>query len=103
MVSGGGDGACAEEPAGGHRRPRGRLRSGALAWVVIAALYVDGVAVIGHWWVLFWACAGVAVLSIPAGKVIAIMGEAVAAGQAPRVRAAATGGDPATGPAIGPG
>lgn len=79
MDSGRGDGACREEPGGGHRRLRGR--PWALVWVVIAALYVGGVAVIGHRWVLFWACAGVVALSIPAGKIIAIMGEAVAAGR----------------------
>lgn len=98
MVSGSGDGASGEEPAGGHQHPRGRLRPWALVWVPIAALYVGGVAVIGHRWVLFWVCAGVVVLSIPAGRIVAIVGETVAAGQAPPMRAAVTGRDSAASP-----
>lgn len=100
MVSDG-DIASGEAPAGGHQRPHLRPRPWALVWVAIAALYVGGVAVIGHLWVLFWVCAGVVVLTIPVGKIIAIMSQAVAAGQAPRMRAAVTGPDCAAGPGVG--
>ena len=87
MVSDGGDSAAGEVPAVGHQPPHGRLRPWALVWVVIAALYVGGVAVIGHRWVLFWAWAAVVVLSVPAGRLIVIMSGREAARQAPRVRA----------------
>jgi hypothetical protein len=67
MVSDGSDSTSGAVPAGERHHPHGRPWPWALVWIVIAALYVGGVAVIGHLWVLFWACAGVVVLSIPVG------------------------------------
>lgn len=99
MLSDSGDSASGEALAGG-RRPHRRPRPWVL-WVAIAALYVGGVAVIGHLWVLFWACAGVVVLCVPVGRIIEIMSQTVAAGQAPRVRATVTGPDSAAGPEVG--
>lgn len=43
-----------------------------LAGVVIAAFYTAGLAVIGHLWALFWACAGLVVLAILDRTLIAI-------------------------------
>ena len=64
-------------PVGAHGSRHGRPASWALVAVVIAAFCAGGAAVIGHLWWLFWACAAVAVLAVPAGKVIGIMGDTV--------------------------
>jgi hypothetical protein len=48
-----------------------------LVAVIIAAFVAGGAALItGSWW-LFWACAGIVVLSVPAGKIIGIMDDTV--------------------------
>jgi hypothetical protein len=65
-----------EEPVDEHCHRPGRRRSGVVVGVAIAALYAGGIAVIGHHWVLSWACAGLvvlAVLAVSVGKVIGIM------------------------------
>jgi fatty acid desaturase len=65
-----------ERTIGGHNR-HGRPASWALVAVVIAAFAVGGAAIIEHLWWLFWVCAGVVVLAVPAGKVIGIMDDTV--------------------------
>jgi hypothetical protein len=54
-----------------------------LVTVVTAAFITGGVAIITHIWWLFWACIGIAVLAIPAGKAIGIMDDTVAWGSNP--------------------
>ena len=80
-----------EVPFGGPSgRRSGRPRSGVLLGVVIVACYASGLAVIGHLWVLFWVCAGLVILAVPAGKVIGtlkvieITDDTVAAEHGPR-------------------
>lgn len=67
----------AERPVGGHEAHHGRPRSWVLVGIVIAAFCAGGVAVVAHLWPLFWACAGVVVLAVPAGKIIGIMDDTV--------------------------
>jgi hypothetical protein len=66
-----------ERAVGGHSSHYGRPRSWILVGVVIAAFCAGGAAIIVHLWPLFWACAGVVVLSVPAGKIIGIMDDTV--------------------------
>jgi len=68
-------------PEGGH--PHGKPSSWMLVTVVTAAFITGGVAIITHIWWLFWACVGIAVLAIPAGKAIGIMDDTVAWGSNP--------------------
>jgi hypothetical protein len=68
-------------PEGGH--PHGKPASWALVAVVVAAFTIGGVAIIEHAWWLLWTCAGIALLAIPAGKVIGIMNDTVAWGSTP--------------------
>lgn len=68
-------------PEGGH--PHGKPSSWALVAVVIAAFITGGVAIMTHAWWLFWACTGIVVLAIPAGKAIGIMDDTVAWGSTP--------------------
>jgi hypothetical protein len=65
-------------PEGGH--PHGKPASWVLVAVVVAAFTIGGVAIIEHAWWLLWTCAGVAVLAIPAGKVVGIMSDTVSWG-----------------------
>lgn len=62
-------------PEGGH--PHGKPASWVLVAVVIAAFTAGGIAIITHAWWLMWACAGIIVLAIPAGKVVGIMNDTV--------------------------
>ena len=68
-------------PEGGH--PHGKPASWILVAVVVAAFATGGLAIIVHAWWLMWACAGICVLAIPAGKIIGIMDETVAWGSTP--------------------
>ncbi len=68
-------------PEGGH--PHGKLSSWMLVTVVTTAFITGGVAIIAHIWWLLWACIGIAVLAIPAGKAIGIMDDTVAWGSNP--------------------
>ena len=60
---------------GGH--PHGKVSSWVLTGIVVVAFISGGGALILHLWWLFWVCAGVVVLSIPAGKAIRIMDDTV--------------------------
>jgi hypothetical protein len=67
-----------------HRgNPHGKPSSWALVGTVMAAFLAGGAAIITHLWWLFWACAGIVVLAVPAGKVIGIMNDTVAWGSNP--------------------
>jgi hypothetical protein len=66
-----------EHAIGGHDHLHGRPGSWALVAVVIAAFFFGGLAIITRTWWLFWLCAGIVVLSVPAGKVIGIMDDTV--------------------------
>ena len=68
-------------PEGGH--PHGKPASWTLVAVVIAAFTTGGIAIIAHAWWLMWACAGIIVLSIPAGKVVGIMNDTVGGDSTP--------------------
>jgi hypothetical protein len=74
-------------PEGGN--PHGKLSSWVLVAVVTAAFVAGGLAIITHIWWLLWACLGVVVLAVPAGKAIGIMDDTVAWGSNP-----AAGHDP---------
>jgi hypothetical protein len=78
--------------------PHGKPSSWMLVAVVTAAFITGGLAIIAHAWWLFWACAGIVVLSIPAGKAIGIMDDTVAWGSTP-----AANSDPPQGPETDPG
>lgn len=69
-----------ERPIGGHSSLHGRPASWALVAVITAAFVAGGFAVVFHLWGLFWACLGIVLLSIPAGKVVGIMADTVLAG-----------------------
>ncbi|MBV9381735.1 MAG: hypothetical protein JOY82_15710 [Streptosporangiaceae bacterium] len=66
-----------ERTLSGHEHRHGKPASWVLVGVIIVAFVLGGVAIIIREWWLFWACAGVVALSIPAGKVIGIMGDTV--------------------------
>ncbi len=89
-----------EEPVGEHPHRHGKPSSWVLVAVDIVAFCVGGFAVIGHWWIVFWICAGVVALSVPAGKIIGIMDDTVQIEQAPRARAAVSGRDSAADPGV---
>src|SRR4029077_5701281 len=72
-------------PEGGH--PHGKLSSWMLVTVVTAAFITGGVAIITHIWWLFWACIGIAVLAIPAGKPLGLRYDTVAWGGNPEASA----------------
>lgn len=86
--------AVVERTVGGHAYPHGRPRSWVLVAVVIAAFCAGGAAIIAHVWPLFWACAGVALLSLPAGKVIGILDDTVEVGVDDAVEVGAWPGEP---------
>jgi hypothetical protein len=62
-------------PAGGQ--PHGKPASWVLVTVVMVAALVGGLSIIAHIWWLLWACIAIAVLAIPAGKMIGIMDDTV--------------------------
>jgi hypothetical protein len=70
-----------------HVPPAGHLHGKPSSWLLVAmvigAFITGGVAIIVHAWWLFWACAGIVVLAIPAGKLIGIMDDTVAWGSTP--------------------
>jgi hypothetical protein len=70
-----------------HVPPAGHLHGKPSSWLLVAmvmgACTAGGVAIIVHAWWLFWACAGIAVLAIPAGKLIGIMDDTIAWGSTP--------------------
>jgi hypothetical protein len=53
--------------------------------VVTAAFLTGGIAIIMHLWWLLWACIGIVVLAVPAGKMIGIMDDTVTWGSTPSV------------------
>jgi hypothetical protein len=71
-----------------------------LVGIVIAAFCAGGVAIIEHLWWLFWLCAGVVVLSVPAGKIIGIMDDTVTVDSGPRALPPATGPGSAADPGV---
>ena len=89
-----------EEPLGDHPHRHGKPSSWVLVGVDIAAFCVGGVAVIEHWWVVFWICAGIVFLSVPVGKIIGIMEDTVHIEEGPRIRAAVSGRDSAADPEV---
>jgi hypothetical protein len=68
-------------PPAGHLH--GKPSSWLLVAMVVGAFTTGGIAIIVHAWWLFWACAGIAVLAIPAGKLIGIMDDTIAWGSTP--------------------
>ena len=62
-------------PPGGHTH--GKPASWALVTVVTVASLAGGLSIIAHTWWLLWACIAIAVLAIPAGKMIGIMDDTV--------------------------
>lgn len=55
----------------------GRPSSWAVVTVILAAFAVGGAALILQMWILFFVCAGVFVLSVPAGMLIGMMNDTV--------------------------
>lgn len=72
----------------------GKPASWVLVAVVTAASLTGGISIITHAWVLLWACIAIAVLAVPAGKMIGIMEDTVDWGSTP----GATGDRQPTGP-----
>jgi len=68
-------------PEGGH--PHGKPASWVLVTVVMVASLAGGLSIITHAWWLLWACIAIAVLAIPAGKMIGIMDDTVDWGSTP--------------------
>jgi hypothetical protein len=68
-------------PPGGHTH--GKPASWVLVAVVTAAFITGGMAIITHLWWLLWACIAIAVLAVPAGKLIGIMDDTVDWGSTP--------------------
>jgi hypothetical protein len=68
-------------PEGGY--PHGKPASWVLVTVVMVASLVGGLSIIAHVWWLLWACIAIAVLAIPAGKMIGIMDDTVDWGSTP--------------------
>lgn len=66
-----------EHPIGGHSHLHGRPGSWALVAVIIAAFFVGGLSIITRTWWIFWLCAVIVVLAVPAGKIIGIMDDTV--------------------------
>ena len=75
-----GDHLPGEQPIGGHPHLHGRPVSWVFVAVLIAAFVAGAFAVVYKLWPLFWACLAVTVLSVPAGKIVGIMGDTVLAG-----------------------
>ena len=73
-----------EQAVGGHSHLYGRTRSWVLVTVIIAAFVAGAFAITTHTWWLFWVCLGVAVLSVPAGKIVGIMDDTVTIGDPSR-------------------
>lgn len=65
-------------PQGGH--PHGRPASWVVVIVLLAAVAVGGVSIIAHAWWLFWTCAGMVLLCIPAGKAVGITNDTISWG-----------------------
>jgi hypothetical protein len=82
-----------ERPLGGHQYQHGKPASWVLVAVIIAAFVAGGVAIVTRVWWLFWTCAGIVALSVPAGKIIGIMNDTVLVEEGPR----------ALPPTVGPG
>ena len=55
--------------------------------VTTAAALTGGISIITHAWVLLWVCLAIAVLAIPAGKMIGIMNDTVDWGSTPAANA----------------
>lgn len=68
-----------------HGNPHGKPSSWALVAVIIAAFAAGGAALIFQLWVLFFVCAGIVVLTVPAGKLIGIMDDTVSWSSNPAV------------------
>jgi hypothetical protein len=83
-------------PEGGN--PDGKASSWVLVAMVTAAFITGGLAIITHTWWLLWACSGVVVLAVPAGKAIGIMDDTATWGSTP-----AAGHDPPQDPEADPG
>jgi hypothetical protein len=66
-----------ERAIGGHGHLHGRPGSWALVVIVIGVFFAGGLAIVAGTWWLFWLCAGLFVLSVPAGKIIGIMDDTV--------------------------
>lgn len=68
-------------------RPAGHTHGKPASWVLVAvvtaAFLTGGIAIIMHLWWLLWACMGIVVLAVPAGKMIGIMDDTVAWGSTP--------------------
>ncbi len=65
---------------GTHENLHGRPASWALVAILIAAFVAGAFGVVLKLWPLIWACLGVVVLSVPAGKLIGIMDDTVLEG-----------------------
>jgi hypothetical protein len=66
-----------QQTIAGRAERHGRTSSWILVFVVIATFCVGGAAIIAHLWWLFWACVGVVVVAVLAGKLVGIMDDAV--------------------------
>lgn len=89
-----------EGPLGDHPHRHGKPASWVLVAVIIAAFTAGGFAIVYHLWVLFWVCVGIVALSVPAGKIIGIMGDTVAVDPGPRALPPTAGPNSAADPGV---
>ena len=69
-----------ERTLGGHSHLHGKPSSWLFVAVIVAAFVAGGFAVVYAAWVVFWVCLAIVLLSVPAGKVVGIMGDTVTVG-----------------------
>jgi hypothetical protein len=69
-----------ERSVGGHPHLHGRPTSWLFVAVIIVAFVAGAFGVVGKVWPLFWVCLAVVVLSVPAGRLVGVMGDTVLAG-----------------------
>jgi hypothetical protein len=69
-----------EQPIGDHGHLHGKPASWVLVAVIITAFVAGAAAVVDEAWPLFWVCLAIVVLSVPAGKLVGIMGDTVLQG-----------------------
>ena len=77
------------------RYPHGKPASWVLVVVTTAAVLAGGISIITHAWVLLWVCIALAVLAVPAGKMIGIMNDTVDWGSTPAANTEPQPPDPA--------
>ena len=69
-----------ETPMGDHENLHGSPASWALVAVLIVVFVAGAFGLVFKVWPLFWVCLGIAILAVPAGKLVGIMSDTVVDG-----------------------